>query len=63
MKTRDFRKGRRFFRQAFLLAAVMLSMAACATTSTTSSQAPQLMFVQSAEDLKVDPASENSSAW
>jgi hypothetical protein len=38
------------------LAAVMLSMVACATTSTTSSQAPQLMFVQSAEDLKVDPA-------
>jgi len=44
---------------AFLLAAVMLSMAACATTSTTSatsSEAPQLMFVQSAEDLSVDPA-------
>jgi hypothetical protein len=45
--------------QAFLLAAVMLSMAACtttSTTSTTSSQSPQLMFVQSAEDLKADPA-------
>jgi len=42
----------------FLLAAavVMLSMAGCATTATTSSEAPQLMFVQSAEDLKVDPA-------
>jgi len=40
--------------QAFLLAAVMLSMAACCTTSTTSSESPQLMFVQSAEDLKVD---------
>ena len=43
--------------QAFLLAAVMLSMVACATTSTTSSTAsesPQLMFVQSAEDFKVD---------
>ena len=34
----------------------MLSMAAFATTSTTASDAPQLMFVQSAEDLKVDPA-------
>jgi hypothetical protein len=41
---------------AFLLVAAMLSMVACATTSTTSSQSPQLMFVQSAEDLKVDPA-------
>jgi hypothetical protein len=40
--------------RAFLLAAVMLSMAACCTTSTTSSESPQLMFVQSAEDLKVD---------
>ncbi len=42
--------------RALLLAVAALSMAACATTSTTSSQAPQLMFVQSAEDLKVDPA-------
>jgi len=41
---------------AVLLAAVMLSMAACCTTSTTSSESPQLMFVQSAEDLKVDAA-------
>ena len=39
-----------------LSAAAALSMAACATTSTTSSETPQLMFVQSAEDLKVDPA-------
>jgi hypothetical protein len=44
--------------QAFILAAVMLSMAACATTSTTSpsSESPQLLFVQIAEDLKVDAA-------
>jgi hypothetical protein len=44
---------------AVFLAAVMLSMAACATTSTTSSTASdktQLMFVQIAEDVKVDPA-------
>ena len=39
-----------------LLAAAVLSLAACATTSTGSSGAPQLMFVQSADDLKVDPA-------
>ncbi|MDH3820680.1 MAG: hypothetical protein OEU59_06120 [Gammaproteobacteria bacterium] len=37
----------------------MLSIAACATTSTTSSTASnkaQLMFVQISEDVKVDPA-------
>jgi len=34
----------------------MSSLAACATTTATSSDAPQLMFVQSAEDLKVDAA-------
>ena len=39
-----------------LLAGSALSLAACATTSTTSSGAPQLMFVQIAEDLKVDAA-------
>ena len=41
----------------FLLASVMLSIAAYATAATTPSPAPQLMFVQSAEDLKVDTAS------
>ena len=40
----------------FLLAAVVLSMAAFATTSTAAAEAPQLMFVQNAEELKVDPA-------
>jgi len=39
-----------------LLPAVALSLAACSTTSTASSGTPQLMFVHSAEDLKVDPA-------
>src|SRR5271166_1581153 len=44
-----------------MLAAVALSMAACAKTSTapnnaTSSSPPEFMFVQSAEDIKVDPA-------
>ena len=55
----EFYKRLNHARQAFLLAAVILSMAACTTTSTTSSTAsesPQLMFVQIAEDLKVDPA-------
>ena len=47
--------------EALLLAAGMLSMAGCSTTSTppaTSAASPeaQLMFVQSAEDLRVDPA-------
>ena len=44
---------------AVLLAGVMLSMVACATTSTTSSPSsdkPQLMFVQIADDVKVDSA-------
>ena len=45
--------------QAFLLAAVMLSMAVCAAVSTGSaatSETPQYMFVQIAEDVKVDTA-------
>jgi hypothetical protein len=41
---------------AVLLAAVMLSMVACATTSTGSSESPQYMFVQIAENVKVDAA-------
>jgi hypothetical protein len=40
----------------FLLAAVVLSLAAWATTTRAAAETPQLMFVQSAEDLKVDPA-------
>ena len=55
VKSGDLNKWRRRVPSASLLAAVSLSMAACATTST-SSGAPQLMFVQSAEDLKVDRA-------
>jgi hypothetical protein len=39
-----------------LLAAVMLAMAGWATTAAMAAEAPQLMFVQSAEDLKVDAA-------
>jgi len=42
----------------FLLAVVLLSVAACSgpAVNTSSSESPQLMFVQSAEDLKVDYA-------
>jgi len=54
MKIRDLGKRRKHIPSVCLLAAVVLSLAACATT--TSSGAPQLMFVQSAEDLKVDAA-------
>ena len=41
---------------SLLAAAVALSMTALAATSIAAPEAPQLMFVQSAEDLKVDPA-------
>ncbi len=58
MKISDFSKRRNYCRQAFLLAAVMLSIAACATTSTTTTslEKPMLMFVQVSEELKVDAA-------
>ena len=49
----------RLTRSSLLLAAVALAMAACATTSKTgsvSSGSAQMMFVQSADDIKVDPA-------
>jgi hypothetical protein len=56
MKIDDFSTCRKHFSWALPLAAVLLSMVACATASTTSSEAPQLMFVQIAEDVKVDAA-------
>ena len=55
----EFYKSLMHFRWAFLLAAIMLSMMAFATISATSSSSAekvQLMFVQIAEDVKVDPA-------
>ena len=52
----EFCKSLKHASAAFPLVAAMLSMAAAATTSTSSSEAPQLMFVQTAEDLKVDAA-------
>jgi hypothetical protein len=42
--------------QVLLLAAVVLSMLAYATVATAAAAPPQLMFVQSADDLKVDTA-------
>ncbi len=48
--------SKRHAHRMFLLAAVVLSLAALATTSIAAAEAPQLMFVQSAEDLKVDSA-------
>ena len=47
-------------RQGLFLAGaaiLLLSISACATMGATSSDTPQLMFVQSSEDLKVDTAS------
>jgi hypothetical protein len=41
---------------AFCLAAVLVAMAAGVTMATAAAPPPQLMFVQSADDLKVDPA-------
>ena len=49
-------KGLSEFCRLLRLATVVLLLAACSTTSTASSGAPQLMFVHSAEDLKVDRA-------
>ena len=56
-KLSEFYQRLNHARQVFLLAAaVVLSMAACATTSSAAAEAPQLMFVQSAEDFKADTA-------
>jgi hypothetical protein len=57
----EFYRRRIHASQAFVLAVVMYSMAGCCTKSTTSktsaATAPaQFMFVQSAEDMAVDPA-------
>lgn len=55
-KISEFGKRLNYAHWVILLAAVMLYMAAWAATATVAAEAPQLMFVQSAEDLKVDPA-------
>ena len=53
---KEIEKRLRQVSRGILLAAGLLSIAACATTSATSSEEPQLMFVQSAEDFTADPA-------
>ncbi len=55
-KLSEFCKRLNHAHRVFLMAAVVLSMVASVTTSTAAPETPQLMFVQSAEDLKVDPA-------
>jgi hypothetical protein len=54
----EFYRRLKHVRWAVLLTAVMLSMAACATTSTTSGSSvpPQFMFVQIADGIEVDGA-------
>jgi hypothetical protein len=55
-KLSEFYKRLSHAHLVFLLAAVALSMAALATTSAAAAEEPQLMFVQSADDFKADPA-------
>lgn len=55
-KLHQFRKSTNHVPWILLLAAVCVPLAALATTPTTSSESPQLMFVQISEDLKVDAA-------
>ena len=52
----EFYKSLIHARPAFLLAAAIFFMAASAPTTSTAAETPQLMFVHSAENLKVDPA-------
>ena len=49
-------KGLNDTRSVLVLAALLLAIVMGAGCDRSSTQAPQLMFVQSAEDLKVDPA-------
>jgi len=55
-KLSEFYQRRSPAHLVFLLAAAMLAMTALAATAAIAADAPQLMFVQSAEDLKVDAA-------
>ena len=52
----EFAKSLRCALPALLLVTAAVSLSACGTASPASSETPQLMFVQSAEDLRVDPA-------
>jgi hypothetical protein len=55
-KLSEFYQRLNHIHPVLLLAALVLSMAALATTSTAAAETPQLMFVQSAEDFKPDTA-------
>jgi hypothetical protein len=55
-KLSEFYQRLNHIHPVLLLAALVLSLAAFATISTAAPETPQLMFVQSAEDLKADPA-------
>ena len=55
-KLSEFYKRLNHTHQVFLLAALVLVHGALAATSAIAAEAPQLMFVQSAEDIKVDAA-------
>jgi hypothetical protein len=55
-KLSEFCKRLNHAHLVFLLVTVVFAMAALATTSAIAAEAPQLMFVQSADDLKVDAA-------
>jgi len=55
-KLSEFYKRLNHAHLVFLLAAVVLAMAVLATTAAAAAEAPQLMFVQSAEDFKADTA-------
>jgi len=52
----DSHKGLNDSRPVLVLAAILLVIVVGAGCDRSSTEAPQLMFVQSAEDLKVDPA-------
>jgi hypothetical protein len=52
----QFYQRRDYARQALLLAALILFMLPCAVTTTAAADAPQLMFVQNADDFKLDLA-------
>ena len=55
-KLSEFYQRLNHIHPVLLLAALVLSLAAFATISTAAAETPQLMFVQSADDLKVDAA-------
>ena len=53
---KNFKEFYNGLKYVLLLVAAMTAMGAAATTSNKPSETPQLMFVQTAEDFKADPA-------